>query len=1200
MKSQQTESKRQLTILKASQFMRDRQENHTWPVKCVLAGLTVWFVALLLPSHATAQAGRLPKIQFYNNAVFRQYYLGDYKDAARAFSRGENSAFKFGTRRHLDSICFWTMLGECNYHTGNYAQAINYYEQALRLYLSYQAEDWQSRVQLPALIQARNNALQSTNINWGTPRRRARYAEMPDSFSMMFGRLDAVRAFQEGGVFDQAQVYQVDVTEIMRCTALCLHRRRVIKGPISKTDPFTRELITGLRVPNAGNNSVLGALNGVLLGIAQASAEDWDDAARTLKSSLQISGMDHPLTPVALLELANIGLVTENYTVATELALEASFAAAIYRQHDLIEEALGLGTQLHLMTAKTPYAPLENAIVWARVQDARLMQASLIVKLAECLAEGGQTQAAAKVLAEVNRVINNRNSLGSSVANARAKYVGALIQFLEGNFAAGQVALTATLRDFQTGSLWLYRLGLADQLVANRAIEQRQADLLYTALLRDPSEADWRLDPLECIAFLASPHVGAMERWFEIVVDRKDNRRALEIAELVRRHRFFSSLPMGGRLMAFRWVLHAPEAALSPAALGQRQQFLAANPNYQQSIARADQIRTSLLLLPINPEPRTEDAKAQLDLMEELATISSLQESTLASFALRRQPAEMAFPPQAPVSDLQANIAEDQLALVTLATANGHHVFLVNEQAVKYVGLFSNRNMLRSVAGLLKEMGISDPVIDIETLQSEEWKAKAEDIKATLFAGESDESFKKFRELVVVPDGLIWYLPFEAFPVDVKLEKKPAKLDEEADKGGDDEAVDKAGEGKAAADDEPAAGNIKAEDDANDKGAGAADDKKAEDAGDADGKPAGDKPQVYLSDIVHIRYSPTLNLAFQKQRPVRNIDRTVVVTARMNTRGEPEMVTKQFEELLKENKDAVALKSATQIPSNYFGSIIDQLVVWSDVRSTKGQHLALSPLQLDEVKAGVTLESWMALPWRGPEQIVMPGFQSDGGAGLRFKYNGVDLSLTTLGMMAAGTRTIVISRWAEGGKSTVELTRKFVEAMPELGVEESLRASRQAIRKQELNYEDEPRVRTKKTDPIIVAEHPFFWAGPMLLSIPDIRSQIAPPRDEPPAKDKLAEDDNALLPGEPGKMEDQDKKAEQAPDGKDQPAGQGAPENKETKPDGQPAGGKTPANELAKPEPGKPEPGKPEPSKPAGEKKGGWTPRPGKGGKAGR
>ena len=477
------------------------------------------------------QSRQLPNPNYYQ--AFGQFYLAEYQDAGKDFTRGANSAYKQGTQRYLDSICFWTMMAECHYHLGNYADAIPLYEQSLELYLAYQGQQWQSRLQPLPVIQADNSVAARVRITWGTPSRKALIPRMPSTFPVLFGRLDSERAFQEGGVVDNAEIKQIDVNEIMRCAALALHRRRVIKGPTSQYDPFSVRLVNGLNAAGTGNGTLMGAYNGVLLGIAQASMNEWDRAAKTLNNSLQFNGgMDHPLTPVALIELANIGLETQNYAVANTLALEASYSAAVFYQYDLVEEALGLGTTIHLLQSKTAYPPLEFAIVWAGKEKARLMQASLIVKLAECLAESGQTDLAATVLRQINGPINSRNSLGGAVVSARAKYVAALVRFLEADFVGGSADLSAALSAFQTGSLWLYRLGLADQLVVSGNVRERQADLLYGVLLHDPSDLDWRMDPLEAIAFLASNHVGPMERWFDIVVERKDMDRAINIAEL--------------------------------------------------------------------------------------------------------------------------------------------------------------------------------------------------------------------------------------------------------------------------------------------------------------------------------------------------------------------------------------------------------------------------------------------------------------------------------------------------------------------------------------------------------------------------------------------------------------------------------------------------------------------------------------------
>jgi len=221
-------------------------------------------LATICASIVTAQqTGQLPKQQFYNTAVFRQYYLADYNDSGNLFNRAYKTAYQRGNRRHLDSVCFLTMMGECHYHLGNYAQAMKMYDNALSIYLSYQAETWQRRLQLPTTIGRNTTAYTNARITWGTSGRKAAIANVPGTFSMLFGRLDAVLAYQQGGAVDNPEIYKVNVDEIMRCTALCLHRRSVIMGPTCKFAPFTSSLVAGLTVVGAGNGSIMGAYNGV-------------------------------------------------------------------------------------------------------------------------------------------------------------------------------------------------------------------------------------------------------------------------------------------------------------------------------------------------------------------------------------------------------------------------------------------------------------------------------------------------------------------------------------------------------------------------------------------------------------------------------------------------------------------------------------------------------------------------------------------------------------------------------------------------------------------------------------------------------------------------------------------------------------------------------------------------------------------------
>ena len=493
---------------------RDQSRNASQSFRPVLLILLLAILStILLQGEIRAQRDRLPRPAYYNNII--PFYRADYARAQRLFASDARSAYKFGDSRFLDSVCYWTMMGECYFHMGDYSEAMKFYNEAMTLYLQFNNSNWQSRVQLPPTIQIATNLAPKAQVTWGVPKRTAKYSDVPDTMGYLFGNLQAGQALQQGGVVDPARQRRVDVQEIMRCVALAMHRRRVIMGPTCQYDPLTQQLSSSLSARGT-RGSMFGCWNGVIVGIAKSSSGDNKTATKVLARSLQFTGgIDHWLTPVALLELAHLAQKSNELAVAEEFAREASYCAAVFNQYDLVEEALSMATSLHLSNRRTPYPALEPAIAWANRNNARLMQASAIVRLAECYAEAGDNVAAEQVLGQFRRA-SSRTSLGRAVVGARATYVAALAQFLAGKFKAGDELLAQSLQQFQKGSQWLYRLALADQLVIDGSITPRQADALYTLLLHDPTVKEWRLDPMEAVAFLASPHVGALERWFEI------------------------------------------------------------------------------------------------------------------------------------------------------------------------------------------------------------------------------------------------------------------------------------------------------------------------------------------------------------------------------------------------------------------------------------------------------------------------------------------------------------------------------------------------------------------------------------------------------------------------------------------------------------------------------------------------------------
>ncbi len=288
------------------------------------------------------------------------------------------------------------------------------------------------------------------------------------------------------------------------------------------------------------------------LGAAYASAENWPQAISCLERALVLGGQyDHPLTGTALLELGLIAMAMGDTNSAGRYFEETTYSAAIFGDVTLLEEAFRYGSMNHLVSSqKGIYPPLVTAAAWAKTKGFRQLYSSLLLMTAENFAVQGDRQRAAALLTEARTNIARRD-MANGVLGARLNHLTSLVLYQNGDVADGDQMLAAALTFEKLGSLWVFQLGLADQMFLNGEITDRVALLLYEQLLRDPTPADWSTSPLESLAILTVPHPGPYEHWFEIVIKRsKDNHeQAIEIADRARRHRFFSSLPLGGRLL---------------------------------------------------------------------------------------------------------------------------------------------------------------------------------------------------------------------------------------------------------------------------------------------------------------------------------------------------------------------------------------------------------------------------------------------------------------------------------------------------------------------------------------------------------------------------------------------------------------------------------------------------------------------------
>jgi len=697
-------------------------------------------------------------------AAFVPHFEGEYKSSSRGF----RDAFRGGIRstegRWIDSICYHTMMGECYYQMGELGLALDQYDAALKLFLAH--KDWMLRVQFPPTINPSSSTVRS-RITWGASARGAKLGVFPDKMSSFQGRTDNEDVIRRGGVVMPPSWFPVRVQEIVRCTCLALRRRRELMGPACQYDPLSIALVDALARRPGPVNHWSQSWIGVELGLACACIGKKVEAVTELRKSLLVLGTyDHPLTATALLELGKLAFEQGQLDAAGNYFLEATFAAVPFDQADVIEEAFRGGLIAHMVSGKKGiYPPLTRAAPWARSRGFRQLQSSLLILAAESYAACGQTAKAAALLAEARRAIGTRDMRAGKIG-ARYEYTSALASFQGGNIKAGTASLASAMAFQKKGSLWLFHIALVDKLFLSGTISPRVADLLFADVLREPGPSDWTVDPMETLTVVLTPHELPMEHWFAVALERKEHEKALEIADRVRRLRFYSSLPMGGRLLSLRWILEAPKDALGEKALLQRQDLLVKYPKYAELSRGATAVRQALARLPLVSEDDTQQ-KQQKEGLGQWAEISAAQELILHEIAVRREPSEFVFPPLRTTKEIRESMHEGQLALAFYATSRFVYAFVFTNEKYTYWRIEAPGEIRKQVVQMLKAMGHygRDSQLGAADLSSDDWQEPAATVLSLLLNKAKADFWHKYDELVVVPDGALWYLPFEALQV---------------------------------------------------------------------------------------------------------------------------------------------------------------------------------------------------------------------------------------------------------------------------------------------------------------------------------------------------------------------------------------------------------------------------------------------------
>jgi hypothetical protein len=239
-----------------------------------------------------------------------------------------------------------------------------------------------------------------------------------------------------------------------------------------------------------------------------------------------------------------------------------------------------------------------------------------------------------------------------------------------------------------------------------------------------------------------------------------------------------------------------------------------------------------------------------------------------------------------------------------------------------------------------------------------------------------------------------------------------------------------------------------------------------------------------------IRYVPTAGLAQATSELGRRQGNTAIETGKLYPKMDDDAVENMIKDLSKSLPGCVLLKMPLPAPGPMFANFSDRLVVLDELSpAAESDPYAWAPLPTERTKTSGPLAEWFLLPRRGPDEMILPGYhtaaegaQKKTDSSRRTSHGvadsvgpGNEIFLSLCGMMATGTRTVLISRWRSGGQTSLDLVREFTQELPHTTPADSWQRAVQVVSNSALTAEGEPRIKGDVAGQR--ATHPFFWAG---------------------------------------------------------------------------------------------------------------------------
>jgi hypothetical protein len=539
-------------------------------------------------------------------------------------------------------------------------------------------------------------------------------------------------------------------------------------GPLAKHNPLTGPLLRVFSVNAASQSEPIQVAMNICRALAAIGTGERVQSEKLLIQNLSLAnGLDHPLTAIALLTLADLAIDSNSIKVAEERAMEASVVAGRAGQMEHLAEAVeylsktGFADGHDVAAAKT----LQAIFPWSGTKS-RLVNVRCQVEMARLSALMGSIDIATKQCHVATTML-----LPQQVVMPRAesvvRYAEAKIAMLEGRIVDGIGKLfesTAYLRGNEKGigSPPLFQLDLALQLTKGKALNDDVAEEVLSQLLRPRPAGHWRVHPLEQLDWLMINKSEAANLLLDLQLRSRDDGQLAAAFDDSKVQRYRRTNELESRVFDLKILLHGDNRfGVSPAETTELRKLL---PIADQNATKMQQ-----LIAPLQASPKldlrkwTEDETRRWDSVLRLA---ALQEPLLWAAAIGPLLVPETFPPRHSQELLSKSLRPTDVVVMFAAHGSSLRGFLFTSNKWRSWEVADGSSVERKVTNLLSEMQLlKNRDADSNEVKKNWGLERRIELRKQLFPKDIWSSMMAAERWIVIPDASLWYLPIESLPI---------------------------------------------------------------------------------------------------------------------------------------------------------------------------------------------------------------------------------------------------------------------------------------------------------------------------------------------------------------------------------------------------------------------------------------------------